>query len=116
MTPRSFDADELGEMKLDWQRTHNVKMVAELHGVKARRRRSARPLPCRNQDRQVVLGGAPPGRGCPILRTGGRRHEHHQSRRKIWHQPVGRLDRLQENERNDPYGQTRNFAGADRPG
>lgn len=32
MTPRSFDSYELGEMKLDWQRTHNVKMVAELHG------------------------------------------------------------------------------------
>lgn len=36
MIPRSFDADELGEMKLDWQRTHNVKMVAELHGCTKR--------------------------------------------------------------------------------
>lgn len=34
--PRSFDADELGEMKLDWLRTHNVKMVAELHGCTKR--------------------------------------------------------------------------------
>ena len=34
--PRSFDADELGEMELDWQRTHNVKMVAELHGCTKR--------------------------------------------------------------------------------
>lgn len=29
--PRSFDADELSEMQVDWLRTHNVKMVAELH-------------------------------------------------------------------------------------
>lgn len=36
MTPRSFDSYELGEMKLDWQRTHNVKMVAELHGCTKR--------------------------------------------------------------------------------
>ena len=36
--------------------------------------------------------------------------------RKIWHQLVDRLDRLQENERNDPYEQTRNCAGADLPG
>lgn len=32
MTPRNFNAAELDEMQVDWQRTHNVKMVAELHG------------------------------------------------------------------------------------
>ncbi len=117
MTPRNFNAAELDEMQVDWQRTHNVKMVAELHGCTKRDVAEALGLsPCRNQDRQVVLGGALPGRGCHILRTGGRRHEHHQSRRKIWHQLVDRLDRLQENERNDPYEQTRNCAGADLPG
>lgn len=30
--PRSFNAAELDEMQVDWQRTHNVKIVAELHG------------------------------------------------------------------------------------
>lgn len=34
--PRSFDADELNEMQVDWQRTHNVEMVAELHGCTKR--------------------------------------------------------------------------------
>lgn len=34
--PRSFDADELSEMQVDWLRTHNVKMVAELHGCTKR--------------------------------------------------------------------------------
>lgn len=96
MTPRNFNAAELDEMQVDWQRTHNVKMVAELHG-------------CTKRDVAEALGLSP-------LRTGGRRHEHHQSRRKIWHQLVDRLDRLQENERNDPYEQTRNCAGADLPG
>lgn len=28
MTPRNFNAAELDEMQVDWQRTHNVKMVA----------------------------------------------------------------------------------------
>ena len=32
MTPRNFNAAELDEMQVDWQRTHNVKIVAELHG------------------------------------------------------------------------------------
>lgn len=30
--PRNFNAAELDEMQVDWQRTHNVKIVAELHG------------------------------------------------------------------------------------
>lgn len=36
MTPRNFNAAELDEMQVDWQRTHNVKMVAELHGCTKR--------------------------------------------------------------------------------
>lgn len=32
MTPRNFNAAELDEMQVDWQRTRNVKIVAELHG------------------------------------------------------------------------------------
>ena len=32
MTPRNFNAAELDEMQVDWLRTHNVKIVAELHG------------------------------------------------------------------------------------
>lgn len=32
MTPRNFNAAELDEMQVDWQRTHNVKIVAKLHG------------------------------------------------------------------------------------
>lgn len=36
MTPRNFNATELDEMQVDWQRTHNVKMVAELHGCTKR--------------------------------------------------------------------------------
>ena len=29
---KTFTPEELDEMQVDWQRTHNVKIVAELHG------------------------------------------------------------------------------------
>lgn len=117
MTPRNFNAAELDEMQVDWQRTHNVKMVAELHGCTKRDVAEALGLsPAEIKTGKLCWEVRHPAEAAPILRTGGRRHEHHQSRRKIWHQLVDRLDRLQENERNDPYEQTRNCAGADLPG
>ena len=32
MMNKTFTPEELDEMQVDWQRTHNVKIVAELHG------------------------------------------------------------------------------------
>ena len=70
---KTFTPEELDEMQVDWQRTHNVKIVAELHGCTQPEVMQALGL---DPAKYAKSGEKPPGRSRCVLCAGGRRHEH----------------------------------------